>query len=221
MEHQALPPETAQHMPEMALPDGFVYLDEVIDLIDFEAKYATHDNLTGAPLRGYAGNRVAIAAAMIEPLKHAARIADGRGYALLVYDAARPQRAVDNLVEWANAPEDGLTKDRHYPNINKSDIIPQGYVARRSGHSRGAAIDLTLIDRFTREPIDMGSIFDLMDARSHHGAKGLTDAQTTNRNQLKDIMAAAGFAAYDKEWWHYRLKDEPFPDTYFDFVIEG
>ena len=202
------------------LPDGFVYLDEVLPGIDWDARYAGPGNFTGDVVDGYAANRIAMAVEMVEPLRAARDLAREMGYGLLVWDAARPQRAVDNFVRWAEAPEDGLTKDAHYPNIRKRDMFNLGYVAKRSGHSRGAAIDLTLIDDETGEPLDMGTGFDFMDELSHHGAKGLTGAQTDNRRTLASIMADAGFKRYDNEWWHYSLIKDPHPDEYFDFEIE-
>ena len=200
------------------LPDGFVYLDVVLPDITFDAKYATDDNFTGGVVHGYNANRIVISSAMCEPLARAKSLAAQQGYTLLIWDAARPQRAVDHFVSWINRPEDGKTKSIHYPKLKKKQLL-KVYIAKRSGHSRGCAVDLTLVDE-NGEMLDMGGIFDLMDKRSHHGAKGLTAQQTANRNTLKSIMDNAGFRAYDKEWWHYILRDEPFPDTYFDFSIE-
>ena len=201
------------------LPHGFVYLDEALPGIEWDAAYAGSDNFTGAPVDGYGADRIAMAVEMVESLRLASELAGEAGYALFVWDAARPQRAVDNFVRWAAADEDGLTKERHYPNIDKRDMFSLGYVAKKSGHSRGAAIDLTLVDVETGEQLDMGTIFDFMDVKSHHGAKGLTQDQTKNRKRLEAIMRKAGFKRYDNEWWHYILKDEPHPGMYFDFLI--
>lgn len=202
-----------------ALPEGFVYLDVALPGIAWDAKYAGSDNFTGRPVDGYSANRIALAEKMSPALEEAARRADAQGYSLLVYDAARPQRAVDRFVLWAAEPEDDLTREAHYPKLRRSQLFEQGYVARKSGHSRGAAIDLTLVDQQSGEALDMGGIFDLMDAKSHHGAKGLTNEQQQNRRALKQIMEQSGFSAYTNEWWHYALNGEPFPGQYFDFVI--
>jgi D-alanyl-D-alanine dipeptidase len=223
----AMPPEAPAglEMPALQeeayrLPEGFVYLDEAVPGVYWDAKYASSDNFTGAPVDGYAGNRVALSKAMAKSLAKARDLAAEKGLRLLVWDAARPQRAVDRFIEWSGEPEDGATRSEHYPNLKKAQLFREGYIARRSGHTRGAAVDLTLLDG-SGEPLDMGGGFDLMDERSHHGAKGLTIAQERNRETLKSLMAKAGLKSYEAEWWHYSLKDEPFPSEYFDFVIGG
>jgi D-alanyl-D-alanine dipeptidase len=210
----ALPDEAYQ------LPEGFVYLDEAVPGVSWDAKYASDDNFTGAPVDGYSANRVACSQAMAEALTKARDLAAEQGLSLLVWDAARPQRAVDRFVEWSQQPEDGKTQAEHYPNLKKTQLFKEGYIARRSGHTRGAAVDLTLMDS-SGTPLDMGGGFDLMDEKSHHGAKGLTKAQRQNRKTLKKLMAGAGLKSYEAEWWHYSLEDEPFPGEYFDFVIGG
>lgn len=203
--------------PEAPLPEGLYYLDETVTGIDWDAKYATEDNFTGRVVEGYAANRVVLTRALAKGLVKARDLAAEAGYRLLIWDAVRPQRAVDDFVTWSKAPEDGKTKEAHYPRLKKTDLLGE-YVARRSGHSRGRAVDLTLTDA-QGHMIDMGGGFDLMDEKSHHGAKGLTKAQTANRKFLKKLMKEAGFEPYSSEWWHYSLKKEPFPDTYFDFEI--
>ncbi|HYC81821.1 MAG TPA: M15 family metallopeptidase, partial [Solirubrobacterales bacterium] len=121
---------------------------------------------------------------------------------------------------WARQPEDGRTKRRHYPNIERTEMVAKGYVAARSGHSRGSTVDLTLFHLDTGERVPMGGEYDLMDAISHHDAAGITPVVARNRYSLRSIMAASGFVSYECEWWHYTLEDEPFPDTYFDFPIK-
>jgi len=137
----------------------------------------------------------------------------------LLWDGYRPQRAVECFLRWARQPEDGRTKRRHYPNIDRTDMVPRGYVAARSGHSRGSTVDLTLYHLDSGELAPMGGGHDLMDAVSHHGARGIAPVEAANRDHLRSVMAACGFRPYDCEWWHYTLTDEPFPDTYFDFPI--
>lgn len=211
----------AEVAPQQALPEGFVYLDEALDGVLWDAKYAADDNFTGATVDGYEANRIVCSNEMIDALALARDAAGEQGYLLLVWDAARPQRAVDAFVRWSEAPEDGSTKQRHYPNIRKSQLFGQGYIAKKSGHSRGAAVDLTLVSIETGAELDMGGGFDLMDAKSHHGAPGLSADQQANRKALRGIMERCGFAAYANEWWHYSLKSEPFAGQYFDFVIGG
>lgn len=224
MQVAQIPPNGAQDaLPALreALPDGFVYLDEALDGVLWDARYAGSKNFTGAPVEGYEADRIALSVAMVAPLRCARDLALNEGLTLLVWDAARPQRAVSAFARWAEAPEDQTTSDAHYPNLKKGDLFRLGYIATRSGHSRGAAIDLTLADPNTGEPLDMGTDFDFMDERASHGARGLTDAQQQNRATLARIMKASGFKRYDAEWWHYSLVDEPFPDKYFDFSIQN
>ena len=197
---------------------GFVWLDEAVPGILWDAKYAAEDNFTGAAVDGYAQNRLAGTVELAAALAIAAKRAEKAGLRLLLWDAYRPQRAVDRFLAWCAAPEDGKTKRRHYPNIEKTDIVPLGYVAARSGHSRGSAVDLTLA-RIDGGLLDMGGGFDLMDEISHHGANVGAEA-ARNRMLLKAIMEESGFEAYENEWWHYTLRDEPYPNTYFDFVAE-
>ena len=197
---------------------GFVDLAEYIPGLAVEARYATCHNLTGHPLAGYRAQKALARVEAAQALRCAFALAQQLGYGMLVYDAYRPQKAVDDFVRWSEAAEDGVTRQEFYPALEKTQLFPLGYIARRSGHSRGATIDLTL----TKDgvPVDMGGGFDLMDERSHHNAPGLTCEQEENRRRLCAIMAYAGFAPYECEWWHYRLMKEPCPDTYFDFDIE-
>lgn len=200
------------------LPKGFVYLDEVSD-IAWDARYSTEDNFTGAQVNGYQANRIVISQAMLKPLLEADRIARNRGYKLLIWDAARPQRAVDSFVAWSLESENNKTRARYYPSFDdKKQLFEQGFIARRSGHSRGAAVDLTLTD-LNGNLLDMGTPFDFFGVQSHQGAGGLTAQQQNNRQQLVDIMTSAGFIIYAEEWWHYILRSEPYPNEYFDFVI--
>ena len=200
------------------LPNGFVYMDEAVRDIFWDAKYAGSDNFVGAPVDGYATGRVVGTKELAEALCRVRDKAGEMGYCLLLWDAYRPQRAVDHFVRWCAQSEDGKTKERHYPNIERNRMIPMGYIAKRSGHSRGSTVDLTLCDRAGNE-VDMGGWFDLMDERSHHDYENLTDVQKKNRALLRGLMLSCGFADYQNEWWHYRLKDEPYPDTCFDFPI--
>ena len=201
-----------------AVRAGFVWLDEAVPGLLWDAKYATADNFTGAAVDGYPRNRLAGTAELAAGLARAAKLAAGEGLRLFLWDAYRPQRAVDRFLAWCAAPEDGRTKQKHYPNIAKGDIVPLGYIAARSGHSRGSAVDLTLA-RPGGGLLDMGGGFDLMDAVSHHGAPvGARAAQ--NRLLLRAIMEKSGFVPYENEWWHYALRDEPYPHAYFDFLPE-
>lgn len=203
----------------MSMNRDFVYIDECVSGIRWDAKYATWDNFIGCPVDGYDVNRIVGTRQLAEGLRRAQRVAGELGFGLLLWDGYRPQIAVDCFLRWASSPEDGLTKDKHYPNIEKAEIVEQGYVAKRSGHSRGGTIDLTLFSLETGMLVDMGGRFDYMDVSSHHGAAGITAAESKNRDDLRLIMERSGFLPYELEWWHYTLLDEPYPDTYFDFRI--
>jgi D-alanyl-D-alanine dipeptidase len=141
------------------------------------------------------------------------------GYGLLLWDAYRPKRAVDCFLRWAQQQEDGLTKERYYPRIERKEMISRGYVAAKSSHSRGSAVDLTLYHLDTGMLVPMGGSFDLMDERSHHGAKRIPEKEAQNRRILRSIMESCGFESYRQEWWHYVLRIEPYPNSYFDFPV--
>jgi len=198
---------------------GFVFLDEVLSGVRWDAKYATWDNFTGTPVDGYEVNRIVGSDALADALREAKTRAAALGFGLLLWDAYRPQRAVNRFLEWSAQPEDGSTKERFYPNIERAEMFTNGYVAPKSGHSRGSAVDLTLYRLETGDLAAMGGGHDLMDERSHHGASGVSDIEAQNRRRLCSIMEQSGFARYESEWWHYSLRDEPYPDTYFDFPI--
>ena len=197
----------------------FVFVDEIVPGIRWDAKYATWDNFTGKPVDGYLANRIVGTTALCAALARARERAASVGFGLLLWDGYRPQRAVECFLRWAERPEDGQTKVRHYPNIDRAEMFANGYVAAKSAHSRGSTIDLTLFHLATGELARMGGDYDLMDALSHHGAPGIAGIEAENRRRLLSIMTASGFGSYAREWWHYTLKDEPYPDTYFDFPI--
>lgn len=199
--------------------DGFVFVDERVSGVRWDAKYATWDNFTGKPVDGYVANRIVGTGALCAALDRAREAAASLGFGLLLWDGYRPQRAVDNFLRWSHEPEDGRTKRRHYPNIDRVEMFEKGYVAAKSGHTRGSTVDLTLYHLATGELTPMGGDHDLMDAISHHGARGISPAEARNRHQLRAVMEASGFSSYEWEWWHYTLRDEPYPDTYFDFPI--
>ncbi|WHT20131.1 D-Ala-D-Ala dipeptidase VanX [Crossiella sp. CA-258035] len=201
------------------MKDGFVFVDELVPGIRWDAKYATWDNFTGKPVDGYTANRIVGTRALCVALESAQEKAASHGFGLLLWDGYRPQRAVNCFWRWSQQPEDGRTKLRHYPNIDRTEMFKKGYVAEKSGHSRGSTVDLTLYHLDTGELAAMGGGHDLMDPISHHGAPGVTPAEARNRQCLRSIMEACGFSSYECEWWHYSLEDEPHPDTYFDFPI--
>jgi D-alanyl-D-alanine dipeptidase len=187
-----------------------VPLSEVESSIAIDVRYAGTDNFLGRPVRGYEGQReILIAREAALALSAVQFDVRGRGLGLKVYDAYRPQTAVDDFVEWSQDPADTLTKSFYYPDLDKPSLFELGYIAARSGHTLGYTVDLTLIDLQTGDELDMGSRFDYFGELSHHGADGLSDIQQANRMKLRSAMEAAGFSAYEKEWWHYRLVSQP------------
>ncbi|WP_112140652.1 D-Ala-D-Ala dipeptidase VanX [Glycomyces dulcitolivorans] len=202
------------------MKDDFVFIDDHVPGIRWDAKYAAGDNFTGAGVDGYLADRIVGTKALCAALGDAQEKAAALGFGLHLWDAYRPQRAVDRFLRWTAEPEDGRTKDRHYPNIDRSEMVERGYIAAASGHSRGGTVDLTLFHLDTGDLAAMGGGYDLMDPVSHHGAEGLAPAEARNRGHLRSLMEDCGFKAYQCEWWHYTLRDEPYPDTYFDFPVE-
>lgn len=201
------------------MEEGFVFLDEVLQGVRWDAKYATWDNFTGKPVDGYEVNRIIGSYALADALRKVKEQAAALGYGLLLWDAYRPQRAVNCFLHWSTQPEDYITKKRYYPNIDRAEMVTKGYVSPTSGHSRGSAVDLTIYRIDTGLLVPMGGDFDLMDERSHHTAKGISSNEAQNRQILQSIMESNGFVAFSYEWWHYSLKDEPYPNRYFDFPV--
>lgn len=199
--------------------DDFVYVDDWVPGVRWDAKYATWDNFTGKPVDGYLANRIVGTRALCAALAQVREKAASIGFGLLLWDGYRPRRAVDCFLRWSQQPEDGQTKQRHYPNIDRPEMLEKGYVATQSGHSRGGAVDLTLYHLATGELAPMGGDHDLMDPISGHRAPGIKPIESKNRELLRSIMEDCGFDRYDCEWWHYTLKREPYPDVYFDFPI--
>jgi D-alanyl-D-alanine dipeptidase len=196
-----------------------VFVDDVVSGLRWDAKYATCDNFTGRPVDGYRVNRIAATRELCAGLTAARDRAAGLGLGLLLWDAYRPQRATEEFLRWAEQPDDGVRKARHYPRVERARLFELGYIDRRSGHTRGAAVDLTLYELDGGAVLPMGGDHDLMDPISHHAAVGLSHRERANRRVLRSIMEHSGFDAYEPEWWHYALRDEPHPDRYFDCEI--
>jgi len=203
----------------MTMQEGFAFVDELVSGVRWDAKYATWDNFMAKPVDGYLANRIVGSRELCGALESARDKAASLGFGLLLWDGYRPQCAVNCFVRWSREPEDGRTKLRHYPNIDRHEMFERGYVAIKSGHSRGSTIDLTLYHLASGELSPMGGGHDLMDPISHHGAQGISELESTNRRYLRSIMEDCGFSSYECEWWHYTLKQEPYPETYFEFLV--
>jgi len=193
---------------------------EAIEGIVTDIRYAGNNNFLGRPVTGYSAAKCWLSREAASALSKAQRLAETQGLAILIYDCFRPQRAVDDFVRWVSGNEDEPTKEIYYPNVPRRELIDRGYIASRSGHSRGSTIDLTLIAKGNGQPLNMGTPWDYFDARSHTVSKEIVGDAAKNRQILKRIMESAGFRGYYAEWWHFTLENEPFPDSYFDIPIQ-
>lgn len=210
---------TEDAVPISSLPDGFVYVSDVIPDARLDIRYYSAYNFVGARIDGYLAPQAILTKEAAQALQKAAAMLAEKGYGIKIFDAYRPQRAVDHFVRWSKDIPDVKMKTVFYPDLDKSILFDQGYIASKSGHSRGSTVDLTLVYLSNGQEVDMGSGFDFFGEISHHGTKQITPQQESNRNILRDAMVAAGFAVYPEEWWHYTLENEPYPDQYFDFVV--
>lgn len=197
---------------------GFDKIYHVIDDAVFDIRYYSPYNFTGAKITGYRAPVAYMTKEALQALAVAAADLRAQGYRILVWDAYRPQKAVDHFVRWINDPLDEGNKS-FYPKLRKSDLIAGVYIMPKSGHTRGSTIDLTIIKQ-DGSSVDMGGTFDLFSEISHPDYKKLTKEQKRNRKILQDAMSKAGFKGLDSEWWHFTLKEEPYPDTYFNFDVE-
>ncbi len=183
-------------------------------------RYYGSDNFIGKRIDGYHNPKSFHTKEAAYALNKVQLELNKKGLSLKIFDSYRPQRAVNHFIRWAKVLEDTIMKRQYYPNVKKKDLFDLGYIAERSGHSRGSTVDLTIIELINGAELDMGSSFDFFGRKSHHSYKDITDKQKENRVLLKSIMEKYGFKPYSEEWWHYTLANEPFPDTYFDFPVK-
>ena len=202
------------------LPDGFVYVDTLIPDLDVELRYYTSHNFVGDTIDGYYANRLILTKASAQALKLVQDELQQQNLCLKVYDGYRPQRAVNHFMRWARDLNDTINKQEFYPDVEKRFLFKEEYIATRSGHSRGSTIDLTITNGNTGEPIDMGSAYDFFGIESWVDYEHITKKQKANRHLLQTVMLKYNFRNYPKEWWHFTLRWEPFPETYFDFEIK-
>jgi D-alanyl-D-alanine dipeptidase len=202
------------------LPEGFVYVKDVIPDLDVELRYNGANNFVGKPIDGYLANELILTKETGWALKQVQVELQNKNLCLKVYDGYRPQQAVNHFMNWAKNLNDTVNKQTFYPNVKKTNLFAEDYIASRSGHSKGSTVDLTIIDGNTNKPLDMGSAYDFFGKESWITYEGISEEQKANRQLLQTVMLKYGFKNYLKEWWHFTLNDEPFPNTYFDFPIK-
>lgn len=202
-----------------SLFDTFVDLRQAVPELQIDVRYYGNDNFVGERIDGYEAPRCYLTRPAAQALVRVQRRLAPFGLGLKVFDAYRPQRAVEHFVRWARALDDTRMKQRYYPDVRKAMLFEKGYIAARSGHSRGSTIDLTLIDLVSGEALDMGTPFDFFSSRSWSKNADITPQQRANRLLLRSVMLAEGFRPLQEEWWHFTLANEPYPDTYFDVPI--
>lgn len=226
------------------LPKGFVSLREVDSSIVQEMRYFGTHNFIGRPIDGYKANECILTREAAENLSKVQRELRQSNLSLKVYDCYRPQRAVDDFIAWSQLPNNNTMQKEFYPNLQKKQLFDQGYVMAKSGHSRGSTVDLTIInipspkqavyspakpliacyapylERFKDNSIDMGTGYDCMDTSAHSDNTKINTVAFYNRAMFRAIMEKYGFKNYEKEWWHFTLANEPFPEQYFNFVID-
>ncbi|WP_427184940.1 M15 family metallopeptidase [Bordetella bronchialis] len=208
------------------MPPEFVDLAELAKQdkprhIRIDMRYAGSNNFIGRPIAGYHANKCLLARRAAQAVLQVVDRLAPFGLTLCILDAYRPQRAVNDFIAWTRQPGEERMKAAFYPNVDKRHLIRDGYLAERSSHSRGSAVDVALapIDGKPGETLDFGTPYDYFGPESHPSYQALTPQQKANRLLLRTLMTQAGFRAIETEWWHFQLAEEPFPDTYFDFPV--
>ena len=215
------PQVTALPKDEAAAAADFVVVSQVIPDAILEIRYHSTFNFVGDRIDGYDEPCALLTREAALALKAASDDLMAQGYRIKIYDAYRPQDAVNHFVRWAKDLGDTRMKAYFYPEVDKSQLFSSGYIAKRSGHSRGSTVDITLFDLSTGKDADMGGTFDYFGDASHYEYKKLTPEQKNNRLILRKAMTAHGFKPISTEWWHFTLVDEPYPDTYFNFPVSS
>ena len=203
-----------------SVPADFVLLSDVCPDIMQEIRYYTTFNFVGRRIPGYTRPLAYLSRPAADSLRAVSKELKQRGYRLKVFDAYRPQQAVAYFIRWARDVDDQVMKPYFYPDCPKSELFHRGYLAHKSGHSRGSTVDVTLFVDSLQRDADMGSTYDLLGEASHFSyTTGLSPQQISNRRLLRDVMSRHGFRPIACEWWHFTLRNEPYPNTYFDFEI--
>ena len=202
------------------IPEEFGNIKDEISSITLDIRYATKDNFMGRVVNGYTSPKVVMTKESLEALKKAQEDFIRLGFGIKIFDAYRPQRAVDDFMAWIKTKKDTLMRQDYYPHLDKNTLVPLGYIAEKSGHSRGSTLDLTLMyleGKNAGKEIDMGGSWDYFGTRSNYDFPDISLKQRENRALLRIIMIKHGFIPYAQEWWHFTLAKEPFPDKYFNF----
>ena len=202
-------------------PSGFVLLADFVPHILQEIRYYSTYNFIGERIDGYEEPCALLTIEAARALKAVSSELLVKGYRLKVFDAYRPARAVRHFVLWGIEDQDLRMKPYFYPDLEKQELFARGYIASQSSHSRGSTVDVTLLDMQTGKELDMGGPFDLFSEISHPDCRSITSEQYDNRMLLRQAMLRGGFEPIDCEWWHFTLKNEPYPDTYFDFPVSS
>ena len=202
-------------------PSGFILLADLVPGIIQEIRYYSTYNFIGDRINGYEEPCAIVTKEAARALQAVSNEVNVFGYRLKVFDAYRPIRAVKHFVLWGIEDLDLRMKPFFYPDLEKQELFKKGYIASLSSHSRGSAVDLTLLDMSTGKELDMGSPFDLFSIKSHPDCTDVTEEQYENRMTLQKVMIRNGFRPIDCEWWHFSLENEPYPDTYFDFPVSS
>ena len=221
-----------QSSPELD-SSGFVNITDVVPDAILEIRYYSTYNFVGARIDGYEQPFALMTKQAADSLRAVSDELLDKGYRIKIYDAYRPQMAVDHFVRWAEDISDTTMRQVFYPNVDKSKLFEQEYIMARSGHTRGSTVDLTLVNALSGKEVDMGGVFDWFGGESHpdycgnpdtgewiETANGLTEQQFRNRQVLREAMLRHGFKPLDSEWWHFTLANEPYPDTYFNFPVK-
>lgn len=210
---------TPTEVEKTHLPEGFVYLSEAVPSILTEPRYYGSENFIGRPVDAYEAPRLITTKEAAEALKNIQADLKKRSLGLKVFDAYRPQQAVDHFMRWARDLSDTAKKSEYYPDVPKSQLFKKGYIAENSSHSRGSTVDVTLVDLSTGRELDMGTPYDFFSPKSWPSSEAVSQLAQDNRKLLQKTMERHGFKHLNTEWWHFTLKNEPYPETYFDFVV--
>lgn len=209
-------------MTSTSLPIGFVRLSTYAPTIIRDLRYVGSNNFLGATVEGYLKNEAILTIAAAKALVQVQTALLEFGLGLKIFDAYRPQRAVAHFLRWEHKPEDRAIAARFHPDLSKAELFAQGYIAKRSSHTRGSTVDLGLVNLQspTYLELDMGTEFDFFGKASAPDYPKLTPDQRANRLLLKLVMERYGFQGFSLEWWHFTLRHEPYPHQYFDFVVQ-